>query len=873
MSQHFDSQHSTGFKGLDHILKGILTGDNIVWQVDSLEEYRFIVEPYIRYARQSGKDLTYFRFAKHAPLVENDPSVRIVELNPDVGFETLINEVHQVIKHNGRGGYYLFDCLSDLADHWYSDQMLGNFFMLTCPYLFDMETITYFALYRNYHSSHATAAIRKTTQVFIDVYQHKDNMYIQPIKVQYRYSSTMYMLHVWKENNFEPVTQSVTISEVRTSAPEIQLSSTTFEPGVWNRNFYQAEQVLDPLHEGQFSEEQAAQSLNCIIKMVISRDERVSQLVGKYLSLEDIIKVGRRVVGTGLIGGKSIGMLLSRAILQKTDPRWQDILESHDSFYIGSDVFYTFLVRNGIWWERQRQKDTETFLEGSARARQRMLVGTFPDYIEEQINDLLDYFGQSPFIVRSSSLLEDNFGNAFAGKYESVFCINQGPRDKRLEDFKTAIKTIYASTMSEKALTYRAQRGLLDHDEQMALLVQRVSGGFYGKYFIPQSAGVGYSFNPYVWNEMIDPKAGVLRLVFGLGTRAVDRSDDDYTRVVALNAPDRRPEAGSSNDRQFTQRKVDVLDLEANQIVSYEFSEVARNGQGLPIHIYASRDTKLEKLARERNMKDIFPWTLSFEKLLKKTEFVANMHDMLQTLQHAYEYPVDIEFTCNFLTDDKFKINLVQCRPFQIKDGGNIPEPPTDIPDSDLILKVHGAIIGRSLVEQVDRFIYVVPSVYGQMPIRDRHAIARLIGELTHVDDEVDSKTIMLIGPGRWGTSSPELGVPISFHEINTISILCEVVAMRENLIPDVSLGTHLFSELVEMDILYVALFPEQQGNYLNDKYFTDAPNKLAELLPQRASWAHAVRVIDVPCGNNKTVEINANVLTQNAVCYRSLTE
>ena len=156
---------------------------------------------------------------------------------------------------------------------------------------------------------------------------------------------------------------------------------------------------------------------------------------------------------------------------------------------------------------------------------------------------MLDYFGQSPIIVRSSSLLEDNYGNAFAGKYESVFCANQGPHAKRLQDFLSAVKTVYASTMSEKALRYRAQRGLLDRDEQMSLLVQRVSGGCYGSLFFPQIAGVGLSRNPYVWSECIDPAAGVVRLVFGLGTRAVDRSDDDYTRIVALNAPERRPES------------------------------------------------------------------------------------------------------------------------------------------------------------------------------------------------------------------------------------------------------------------------------------------------------------------------------------------
>src|SRR3990167_6344357 len=220
-----------------------------------------------------------------------------------------------------------------------------------------------------------------------------------------------------------------------------------------------------------------------LLRMAISRDERMLELARKYLTLGDLLAVWKRMIGTGLIGGKAVGMLMAGAILKQADPRWSDLLEAHDSFFIGSDVFYTFLVENGCWWLRQKQRDPATFLDGVEEARRRILTGRFPDYIRREFAEMLDYFGQSPIIVRSSSLLEDSFGNAFAGKYESVFCANQGPHQKRLEDFMSAVRTIYASTMSEKALRYRAQRGILDRDEQMSLLVQRVSGTRHGALF------------------------------------------------------------------------------------------------------------------------------------------------------------------------------------------------------------------------------------------------------------------------------------------------------------------------------------------------------------------------------------------------------
>jgi hypothetical protein len=857
------AQLSTGLPGLDQMLKGLLAGDNIVWEVDRIEDYVPFVDPYWRGAVARGQRVIYFRFASHAPLVPEGAGGETVEIHPEAGFETFLGAIHRTIERAGRGAFYIFDCLSELAVDWYSDQMLGNFFMLTCPYLYDLETIAYFALLRNYHSSHATTPIADTTQLLLDVYRHKGMLYVQPIKVEHRYSPTMYMLHAWEGDAFPAVRESATIAEILTSSPWLQLESEHSTVGVWHRTFLKAEETLEAIRRGERPAAEGNEYFHRLLRMAISRDKRVLGLAERYFTLANIIEAGKRMIGTGLVGGKSVGMLLARAILRHEKPRWADLLEPHDSFYIGSDVFYTFLVQNGIWWERQRQKDPAHFLEGSERSRQRILTGKFPDYVVRQVEAMLDYFGQSPIIVRSSSLLEDNFGNSFAGKYESVFCANQGPRDRRLKDFLSAVRTIYASTMSEKALSYRAQRGILDRDEQMALLVQRVSGSVYGTLYYPQIAGVGLSFNPYVWSEMIDPEAGMMRLVFGLGTRAVDRSDDDYTRVVALNAPERRPEANIDEVRRYTQHRVDVLDLQANQLVSEHFAEVARHSHELPLEMFASHDEEQARQADERGATNIFPWVITFDKLFTETAFVSDMRDMLRTLQKAYDYPVDVEFTTNFFADGSYRINLLQCRPLQVKGGGAITDPPSTLRPQDVVLEAHGAVIGTSRLIEVDRILYVVPAVYGQMPLADRYAVARVISRVAHVAEPKPPRTIMLLGPGRWGTTTPSLGVPVRFADINTVSILCEIVAMRDDLVPDVSLGTHFLNELVEMDMLYLALFPTRADNSLAKTFFEDQPNRLPELLPDAADWAHAVRVFDP-----KGLKLHANCLKQKVVCY-----
>jgi pyruvate,water dikinase len=864
------TQFSTGLPGLDRIFKGIIPGDNLVWQIDALEDFVPFAIPFCQQALRQGRKLVYFRFAEHPPLIPEELGVPVKKLETREGFEQFIKEIHSVIREKGSGAYFIFDCLSTLADAWCSDRMLGNFFMLTCPYVLDRQAMAYFPLLRNGHSFHATRPISMTTQILVDVYRHRGSLYVHPLKVQHRYSPTMHMLHVWRGDDFQPVYESATIAEILTSMPWAGLESVRFRLGKWNRSFLQAEELCEEVQRGHQSPEEAARILPELLHMIISRDSRVLQLVANYFTLSDVLAIWKRMIGTGLIGGKSLGMLLARAILLKSDPAWNDLLEAHDSFFIGSDVFYSFLVENGCWWLRQKQQDPDTFLNEVDEARRRILMGVFPEHIVKEFAEMLDYFGQSPIIVRSSSLLEDNYGNAFAGKYESEFCANQGPHEKRLQDFISAVKTIYASSMSEKALRYRAQRKLLDRDEQMSLLVQRVSGQWYGGLFYPHVAGVGLSLNPYVWNKAIDPQAGVVRLVFGLGTRAVNRSDDDYTRVVALNIPNLHPESDFDEMRYYAQHKVDVLDLAANQLVSKDFREVIRESPGLPLPVVATGAGGGAPLSADSPLAGNPDAVLSFDHLLSQTSFVADMRKMLKILHEAYDYPVDMEFTANFSSPDQYKINLLQCRPLQVAAQESLIELPPAVSRENLLLEAHGAVIGASRALTLDRLVYVSPATYGKLPVRERYTVARLIGRILHLGEPAPAQKIMLLGPGRWGTSTPSLGVPVVFAEIDNVSVLCEIVAMRDDLIPDVSLGTHFFNDLVEMDILYLALFPQRKQNYWNQSFFEESPNRLAQLLPDAAQWAHVIRVIDAkqPSSTPGEIQILSDTFSQRVVCF-----
>ncbi|MHC4432980.1 MAG: PEP/pyruvate-binding domain-containing protein, partial [Planctomycetota bacterium] len=549
---------STGFESLDNILTGLQKGDNVVWQVDSVEHFRGFVDPYVARAAEDGRKLVYIRFAQHQSLVEPGPNVRVHDLHAASGFETFSSEVHNIITDEGKEAYYVFDCLSDLLSAWATDLMIGNFFRVTCPYLFELDTIAYFCLLRDQHSYKTIARIRETTQLLLDLYSFEGSFHVHPLKVWNRYSPTMFLPHIQKDDEFVPITTSVDaarlISYFSKQGPEPAQRTLDY----WDRIFLGAEELCASVSASQ---EQKDNAIEQLFGMMVGREERMLSLAKSYFSLEDLLGVRKRMIGTGFIGGKAVGMLLANKVISSDESLGlSDSLEPHDSFYVGSDVFYTYLVENGWWTLRMEQKSKAGYFKVASELREKLLTGRFPDQVREQFREMIEYFGQSPIIVRSSSLLEDAFGNAFAGKYESFFCVNQGDPDERYLRFEEAVRQVYASMMGKDALTYRLQRGLDGEDEQMALLVQRVSGSHRNGYFFPDLAGVGISHNAFVWNPQLDPEAGMLRLVFGLGTRAVNRVEDDYPRIVALDAPLTRPLAGSYDVRKFSQHRVDLLD-------------------------------------------------------------------------------------------------------------------------------------------------------------------------------------------------------------------------------------------------------------------------------------------------------------------------
>jgi len=853
---------STGFDQLDEILSRLQFGDNVVWQVDDVKDYKDFVDPYVERALKEKRDIVYIRFAHHEPLLEPTDGLTIEKLDANIGFELFSTQIHNIITAHGLGAYYVFDSLSDLLSAWATDLMIGNFFMVTCPYLFELDTIAYFSIMRNYHSFTTVARIRETTQLLLDLYKLGGTYYVHPLKVWNRYSPTMFLPHQKVEEKFVPVTTSVDAGRLFSYISEEARKSARRKLDYWDRLFLNAEELL---HE-ESSEEQKNLAIEEICKVMIGRERRMLSLVKKHISLQDLLEVKARLIGSGYIGGKAVGMLLARKILNKDeDFDWKRHLERHDSFYIGSDIFYAYIVQNGLWKLRIEQKTKAGYFAKAEVLGEKMLKGKFPDEVKEQFLELIEYFGQSPIIVRSSSLLEDAFGNAFAGKYKSIFLVNQGSPDERYAKFEDAIRQIYASTMNKDALAYRLQMGLDQQEEQMALLVQRVSGSYHKHYFFPDVAGVGVSYNAFVWNRSLNPQAGMLRVVLGLGTRAVDRVENDYPRIAALDEPLVRPHAGIENIKKFSQHYVDVLSINENKPETVSLRELLKSVPDLALELVAIEDRAGNVRAKELGIDGDKSWVLTFDKLLGETDFVPHMRRMLKRLEEYYDYPVDIEFTLNFPKDRSPQINLLQCRPLQTKGIGRKVEIPEHIDEARILFRSQGCFMGGSISQSIHRVIYIDPEGYIGLPMGRKYDVARIVGKLNGQVKNKEQEVIMLIGPGRWGTTTPSLGVPVSFSEINNMSVLCEVSYPSGNLMPELSYGSHFFQDLIEGGIFYTALFCEKNDVVFNRGQFDNHPNMLEAVLPGSAKYEDVIRVYDM---KDAGLKILADVISQTVVCF-----
>ncbi len=560
------------------------------------------------------------------------------------------------------------------------------------------------------------------------------------------------------------------------------------------------------------------------------------------------------IIGGGAIGGKARGFVEARAMLTSAamrvaEPEMTRVVRFPESFFIGTAVFDEFVAANGLQpvIERCTYCHEE---EDFAHLRQRFLDATLPKVLVQTLSRLIEHLAY-PLAVRSSSILEDRAGTSFAGKYETVFIANRGTLTERLQQLIEAIKRVYASTFNPGALEYRSRHKLIETPEKMAILLQEAIGREFEGYFLPLMAGVGFSQNGYCWNRDIKKEDGIVRLVFGLGTRAVGRG---YARIVSPGKPMARPEgnAAATIDK-FSQGTIDALNLAENRIDSFHFTRVVRSGidcypraEGL----VSLRDGEHLYMPPTRLWPPEHKPVLTFDAALSKPwcglSLVPTIATVMKRLEKGFSHPIDIEFAVR-VDDaaDEAHFYLLQARPLSQREAMKPRPIPTDIPDEDKILYLTRSIpSGR--VRNIEYLVFVDPHRYHEWALTARHEVARAIGR---VNRALAGKTFILMGPGRWGSANIALGVPTKYAEIANAAMLIEIAMMREGYVPEVSYGTHFFQDLIEDGIVYAPLYPGEEGVIYREDFLRGQASVLPDLLPEPyyRIFDDLIRVIHLP--------------------------
>jgi hypothetical protein len=667
-------------------------------------------------------------------------------------------------------------------------------------------------------------------------------------RIRNHYTDSMFSRHL-KFEDFEQIVEGV-LSERGINNQDIMVA---FNPELAPTElvFQQAMTIEHLPQEERAKNEARLRELKVVlIRNLISDQLPYINIAKEWFTISDLAEIRRRKIGLGRIGGKAAGMLLALRVLKEMAGNdLSQCLASAQSYFMGADLMYSFMSLNNLThWNDQKYKTEEEM-----RAEYPQIVADFeqgdiiPELLEKLQGMLVDV-GKQPLIVRSSSLLEDNFGTAFAGKYESVFLPNQGTLQQNLKALVRGIARIYASTLNPNALLYRRSRGLQDYDERMAILIQVVQGEQFGRYYLPHAAGVAFSRNLYRWTPQIRREDGFVRLVWGLGTRAVDRVGNDFPRLIALSHPLLRPSTEAKSIRRYSQQYVDLIDLEDNDLKTLPIQEVLKSRYP-PLRYLAQIDEDGYFSAMRTNLiqGDPSQLVLTFDELLRRTPFAERMREILHLLEQNYRSPVDMEFTLHLTSDGgepKLRITILQCRPQSHLLPTETGQVPIDLPKDDIVFSTH-FVVPQGYLEKIDYVLFVDPEkYYALQTIDQRRGVARAVGK---VNAALEDEAFISIGPGRWGSSNADLGVPIDYGDIYHAKALVELSGSGiGGPDPEPSLGTHFFQDLLEAQIYPLAITLDDPTSIFKHSFFYQTPNRLHEMIEIEEPLSSCLRLIKV---------------------------
>jgi len=604
------------------------------------------------------------------------------------------------------------------------------------------------------------------------------------------------------------------------------------------------------VEEGQLPDSVKSQLRVALLRRFFSERLEFLDAARDYVQVSDFETLVQRIIAPsrswGKLGGKSAGLFLAMKVLEASAAKVPVLqgMRSPRTWYVSSDALLDFIRYNDLDdLYNRKYLEIDQVRQDYPHITQLFKNSRFPPEITKGLSVALDEFEDRPLIVRSSSLLEDQSGAAFSGKYRSLFLANQGTKRQRLEALQDAIAEVYASIFGPDPIEYRAERGLLDVHEEMAVMIQEVVGRRVGDYFFPAFSGVAFSNNEFRWSPRIRRTDGLLRLVPGLGTRAVDRLSDDYPVLVSPGQPALRVNTTADEVVRYSPAQADVINLGTQQFETVEVARLlAECGRDWPaVHRLVSRwkDGRLSRpLAIGPDYRND-DYVVTFDGLFAETPFLERMQEVLKVLREALGFPVDLEFAA-----DGEELYLVQCRAQSYAPEAAPASIPRDLPRGRVLFSAHRHVSnGRAM--NLTHVVYVDPDAYDRASDRDvLLRVARAVGQLNRT---LPKRQFLLMGPGRWGSRGDiKLGVAVTYSDISNTAVLSEVARQKGKYSPDLSFGTHFFQDLVEAGIRYLPLYPDEEGNRFDHLFLERSPNLLPDLLPDFADVAEIVRVIDV---------------------------
>jgi len=573
---------------------------------------------------------------------------------------------------------------------------------------------------------------------------------------------------------------------------------------------------------------------------------RAEKLIRNWANMSETERAQRKddlaLAQETVASAEKLGLLRLQSALK-------NVLQENNSFFIGSELLKELITYNRenlsvLTVLKYMDEETLNNAEYMAKIDQSIHEAEFPPHLLRQLKDLFDKLkektGGNPVIVRSSSALEDQAGASFAGMYESKIC----PGDD-FEKFLEAIKTVYASVFTDKVIRYRKDKGLIDFDESMGILVQELNGAWYGQYFFPDLAGVALSHAPQSAGP--DPSQGMMTIVAGLGEKVVNNGG----KIVWFANPnfDYRMVGGGS----YAQKDICVFDKASGDVKYVPIAEViASEGGCFDSPTIKDVFTDENEMPISSNIFNARKLKATFKGMMggKPPLFPLIVRYFVKKLEYALGYKVDIEFTAARQKDGTYRFNLVQCRPQNIAENLQPARMPSEVPPERIIFRTKESL-SNGHAENIRYLLYISPEVYNsghadQLSHEEINALHQYIAAFNNVMQEKD---YIIAAPGRWGDNpASELGVYAVASDYDRSAGIVEMVGEGHWKDIPPSAGTHDFQLIVERGI---CTFSVDMSNETNDPLISKAPldsvtsvlqKFVADVSPRIARW---LKVID----------------------------